>query len=199
MGYSGTTLSEAMLRSNLEYVEGADTQSNMELIDVGFDLMSSMTTGQVDATIGCMRNHEVPQMESEGFAVQYYSPSEYGVPQYYELVLVASNDSLENNPEKITKFLRASQKGFDFMKENPEEALQILLNNQNEENFPLKEEVEKQSMDILLPLMETETTPFLSQDAQVWQNSIDWMVKEGIVAENAITPEDVFVNMDLAV
>ncbi len=199
VGYSGTTLSEAMLRSNLEYVEGADTQSNMELIDVGFDLMSSMTTGQVDATIGCMRNHEVPQMESEGFAVQYYSPSEYGVPQYYELVLVASNDSLESNPEKIKGFLRASQKGFDFMKENPEEALQILLNNQNEENFPLKEEVEKQSMDILLPLMETETTPFLSQDAQVWQNSIDWMVKEGIVAENAITPEDVFVNMDLAV
>ena len=28
--------------------------------------MSSMTTGQVDATIGCMVNHEVPQMEKEG-------------------------------------------------------------------------------------------------------------------------------------
>ena len=30
------------------------------------------------------------------------------------------------------------------MKQNPDEALQILLNNQNEENFPLKEEVEKE-------------------------------------------------------
>lgn len=198
VGYSGTTLSEAMLRSNLEYVEGESTQANMELIDVGFDLMSSMTTGQVDATIGCMRNHEVPQMESEGFEVQYYSPSEYGVPEYYELVLVASNDSLENNTEKIKKFLRASQKGFEFMKQNPDEALQILLNNQNEENFPLKEEVEKQSMDILLPLMETDTVPFLSQDAQIWQNSIDWMVKEGIISqENIVKPEDVFMNMDL--
>ena len=113
-------------------------------------------------------------------------------------MLVASNDSLENNTEKIKKFLRASQKGFEFMKQNPDEALQILLNNQNEENFPLKEEVEKQSMDILLPLMETDTVPFLSQDAQIWQNSIDWMVKEGIISqENIVKPEDVFMNMDL--
>ena len=53
-------------------------------------------------------------------------------------------------------------------------------------------------MDILLPLMETDTVPFLSQDAQIWQNSIDWMVKEGIISqENIVKPEDVFINMDL--
>ena len=31
-----------------------------------------MTTGNVDATIGCLVNHEVPQMEEEGFAVNWF-------------------------------------------------------------------------------------------------------------------------------
>ena len=50
---------------------GAD-YSDVTLVDVGFDLMSSMTTGNVDATIGCLVNHEVPQMEEEGFEVSWF-------------------------------------------------------------------------------------------------------------------------------
>lgn len=192
VGQSGSAISEGMIKSNLEYVgENAD----IELIDVGFDLMSSMTTGKVDATIGCMVNHEVPQMESEGFEVQYYYPNEYGVPDYYELVLLASNDTLKNDREKIQKFLRASAKGFEYTKQHTQEALQILLDNQNEENFPLKKEVEQKSMEILLPVMETENAPFLSQEYDVWQNNIDWMKKEGLI-ENEIKPEDVFENIE---
>ena len=57
IGYAGTELSEALIRSIMAYV-GADS-SDVEMIDVGFDLMSSMTTGNVDATIGCLVNHEV--------------------------------------------------------------------------------------------------------------------------------------------
>ena len=65
IGYSGTPLSEAMVAAIMKHV-GADA-SSVTMQDVGFDLMSSMTTGNVDATIGCMINHEVPQMEHEGF------------------------------------------------------------------------------------------------------------------------------------
>ena len=40
------------------------TLDDVELIDVGFDLMSAMTTGNVDATFGCFINHEVPALAS---------------------------------------------------------------------------------------------------------------------------------------
>ena len=90
---------------------------------------------------------------------------------------------MDKNPEKIEKFLRACRKGFDFMKENPEEALQILLDHQNEENFPLSKTVETKSMKILLPVMETEDAKFLSQDVSVWQNNADWMYENGILKE----------------
>ena len=34
---------------------------------MGFDLMSAMTTGNVDATYGCFLNHEIPAPEEQGF------------------------------------------------------------------------------------------------------------------------------------
>ena len=94
IGYAGTELSEALIRSIMNYV-GAD-YSDVTMIDVGFDLMSSMTTGNVDATIGCLVNHEVPQMEEEGFSVNWFDLDEYGVPTYYEGVFLANECWQEN-------------------------------------------------------------------------------------------------------
>ncbi|MGN0144169.1 MAG: ABC transporter substrate-binding protein [Clostridium sp.] len=182
IGYGGTALSEGIISTMLENV-GEDPK-NADVVDVGFDLMSSMTTGKVDATIGCLVNHEVPQMEEEGFELNYFFPNEYGVPNYYELVFVTGENTLSKNSEKISKFLRASKKGFEDMKNNPDESLKILLDNQNAENFPLSESVEKKSMDTLLPVMETENAPFLYQDTKVWQDNIDWLVSKGLLNES---------------
>lgn len=181
IGYAGTELSEALIRSMMQNV-GAD-YSDVKMIDVGFDLMSSMTTGNVDATIGCYVNHEVPQLIEEGFDVDYFMVDDYGVPTYYEGVFMANDDMIQNDPEMLRAFLRASAKGFADMKADPEEALSILLKNQNEENFPLSESVERQSMTMLLPLMETDTTPFLSQSEAVWQTNINWLYDQGLISQ----------------
>lgn len=193
IGYAGTELSEALIRSIMEYV-GAD-YSDVTMIDVGFDLMSSMTTGNVDATIGCLVNHEVPQMEEEGFSVNWFDLDDYGVPEYYEGVFLANDETIANDSETLTAFLRASAKGFADMKADPEKALQILLANQNEENFPLSETVERRSMEVLLPMMETADAEFLSQSDSCWQKNIDWMLAQGLIAETAALDE-VRVNME---
>lgn len=195
IGYAGTELSEAIVRSIMEYV-GAD-YSDVTMIDVGFDLMSSMTTGNVDATIGCFVNHEVPQMEEEGFEVNWFDLDDYGVPSYYEGVFLASDERIENDSETLEAFLRASARGFEDMKEDPEAALTILLNNQNEENFPLSETVERDSMEILLPLMETTDARFLSQSDECWQENIDWMLSQGLIDER-VGLDDVRVNLELS-
>ena len=192
IGYAGTELSEALIRSIMENV-GAD-YSDVNIIDVGFDLMSSMTTGNVDATIGCLVNHEVPQMEEEGFAVNWFDLDDYGVPTYYEGVFLANDRMIADEPETLSAFLRASARGFADMQANPEEALQILLANQNEENFPLSETVERQSMAVLLPLMETENAAFLTQSDACWQENIDWMRQQGLI-DGEVTVDDVRVNL----
>ena len=192
IGYAGTELSEALIRSIMQYV-GAD-YSDVTMVDVGFDLMSSMTTGNVDATIGCLVNHEVPQMEEEGFEVNWFALDSYGVPTYYEGVFLANDDVIANDSETLSAFLRASAKGFADMKADPEGALKTLLANQNEENFPLSETVERKSMGVLLPMMETDSAAFLSQSDACWQENIDWMLQQGLIAK-APALDDVRVNL----
>ena len=172
---------------------GAD-YSDVTMIDVGFDLMSSMTTGNVDATIGCLVNHEVPQMEEEGFSVNWFDLDDYGVPTYYEGVFLANDKMIEAEPEVLAAFLRASAKGFADMKADPEEALSILLANQSAENFPLSETVERKSMEVLLPLMETDDAAFLSQSDACWQENIDWMRAQGLI-DGEISVDEVRVNL----
>ena len=69
------------------------------------------------------------------------------------------------------------------MKSDPKATLKILLDNQNAENFPLSESVETQSMNTLLPSMEKEGSPFLSQTEEAWQKNIDWLFEQGLIAE----------------
>ena len=192
IGYAGTELSEALIRSIMQDV-GADYR-DVTLIDVGFDLMSSMTTGNVDATIGCLVNHEVPQMEEEGFSVNWFDLDDYGVPTYYEGIFLANDDAIKNDSETLKAFLRASAKGFADMKANPEKALQILLANQNEENFPLSETVERKSMEVLLPMMETADASFFSQSDVCMQENINWMQEQGLISET-VSLDEVRINL----
>lgn len=193
IGYAGTELSEAIVRSIMADV-GAD-YGDVTMVDVGFDLMSSMTTGSVDATIGCLVNHEVPQLEEEGFQVSWFDLDDYGVPTYYEGVFLASDAAVESGSGTLAAFLRASARGFADMRADPEEALAILLANQNAENFPLSETVERSSMAALLPMMETAEAPFLSQSDECWEENIRWMLEQGLI-ERAPDLDEVRVNLE---
>lgn len=192
VGYASTELSEAILRCIMDYA--GVSSDDITVVDVGFDLMSSMTTGKVDATIGCFKNHEVPQLEEEGFEVNYMELYDYGVPVYYDGILLANDNMIKNDPETLKKFLCASAKGFADMKSDPEGSLKILLDNQNAENFPLSETVERQSISVLLPLMDSEKEPFLSQNIEVWQNNIDWLYEQGLI-KTKIDAADMFAEL----
>jgi putative hydroxymethylpyrimidine transport system substrate-binding protein len=179
VGYGGTALSEAMVRAMMEHA-GVSPDS-VTLQDVGFDLMSAMTTGSVDATIGCMLNHEVPELEHQGFDVSSFALTDYGIPNYYEEILLASDDTIENDSTMLAGFLRACARGFADFKTDPDGCLDLLLARQDADNFPLTEEVERQSCQVLLPAMETADGAFLSQTEAVWQANIDWMYEQGLI------------------
>ena len=123
-------------------------------------------------------------MEEEGFELNYFPVSGYGIPNYYEEVFLTSNKLLEEEPDVVAGFLRASKRGFDDFKADPDGCLAILKNNQNEANFPLTQSVEEQSCKTLLPLMETADAEFLSQTEECWQENIDWMLENGLIDQN---------------
>ena len=191
LGYTGTQFGEVVLKCMLEN-DGVDPAS-VQMINIGFDLMSSMTTGNVDATYGCFINHEIPQLEKEGFPMNTFRLADYGVPDYYALSFVAGAEAVEKDTEKYAKFLRGCQKGFADMRDDSENCLATLLANQDSANFPLDPEVEEKSLSILLPMMESEGKPFLYQDPAVFEENIAWLKEQGLITKE-ISAGDIIVN-----
>ncbi len=186
IGYAGTPIAEAIIICMAEQA-GVDVD-DIEFVDVGFDLMNALTTGKVDATIGNMVNHEVPQLEDHQFNIHYFYPVEYGIPNQHELIFVASMDLLESNYTKVVKFLRACRRGFDYTKENPQEALDILMEHQDERNFPLTRAVEEANLEVILPAMELVKDTFLMQEDDIWQNNADWLYAKGLLSREINAP-----------
>ncbi|WP_421383845.1 ABC transporter substrate-binding protein [Bacillus salacetis] len=192
VGYPGIPLNEALLDTMVK-ADGGDP-GKVNTIDVGFELGSSIVSKKADAVIGAFINHEVPVLEHEGYNTRNFNPVDYGVPNFYELVFVTNDDTWDKKEKNIRAFWRAAAKGYEFMKENPDEALQTLMTNQDEANFPLVEEVEKQSIEILLPKMESEGEAFGSQSEESWQETIDWLKETGLIEEKPVT-QDIFINI----
>ncbi len=188
-GTSGGVLSETYLKSMM-ISQNLDPNS-LKITDVGFELLTSMITNQVDFTIGNMINHEVPVIKEKGIDINYFLIDNFGIPQAYELLLVANDELLNQNKDTYTKVLKAMQKGFEDVKNNPSESLNLLLSKQAVDQFPLSETVERESLEILLPIMETPQNKFLTQTKKVWENNVNWLYENGIIqkklpAENFI-------------
>ncbi|KJS82172.1 MAG: ABC transporter substrate-binding protein [Peptococcaceae bacterium BICA1-8] len=167
VGYS-LPVYEAIVKTAVKN-DGGDI-SKLSLIDIGWDLIPAMVTKKVNAISGGFINHEKILIEKEGYNVNIIDPVQYGVPDYYELILITSEKLFQENKELANKFWQAVKKGQSYVRDNPSEGLQLLLDNQNDQ-FPLDAEVEKESLEILLPLMQD----FGKQELKGWQEVIEWM------------------------
>lgn len=191
VGYPGIPINEALLSTIVEH-DGGNAEK-VKMVDVGFELVSAVATKNTDAVIGTFVNHEVPILENEGHKVGTFDPTDYGVPGYYELVAVTGENTWEKEQDSLKAFWRAATKGYEFMKNNPDEALQILLKNQDEANYPLDEQIEKQSIEILLPKMGSEAE-FGTQTTESWEETAQWLKKSGLIKEIPAV-DKMFVNI----
>ena len=194
IGYDGTASSEAMVRTVARKAGLAD--DDYELMDVGFDLTTSLTTKSVDVVAGIMINDEVITMENNGYDLNVFSYETNGVPEMYDIVMVAADKAYEENPELYKGFLRACAKGFEDMKASEDETLDLIMKTMNSDENPLDREQQKGSYETLLPFMENKDAKFLSMTDEKWENYISWMKENGLV-EKDVKPADVYIAPEL--
>ncbi|MBQ8312021.1 MAG: ABC transporter substrate-binding protein [Clostridia bacterium] len=191
VGYTGGSGLEAKIRTLTAQAGLADT--DYELIDIGFDIITALTTKNVDVVGGGMVNSEIIEMQHAGFDVSYWNWVDFGVPQEYNTVFLTSQAQYQQDPELFAAFLRACKKGFDDMKADPEAALALIMSKSSEE-YALTEEVEREGFKVLLPIMETESAPFLSMDNAVWSNLMAWM-QETQQIDKVVDPAEFVVDV----
>ncbi|AIQ12729.1 ABC transporter substrate-binding protein [Paenibacillus durus] len=191
VGYSSIPLYEAMVKTMVK-ADGGDPEK-VNFVDVGYDLIPAISTGQTDAIMGGFINHEQLILQKEGHPVNSIDPAKYGVPDYSELVLVASDEGIGQHKDDFIKFLTAMREGQTYVKEHPDEALSILLAHEDG-TAPLDKEIEKQSLSVLLPLMDAGDKDFGVQDAESWDKVRQWLTENGLLPAD-IKAEDAFINL----
>jgi ABC-type nitrate/sulfonate/bicarbonate transport system substrate-binding protein len=161
---------------------GADV-NEIELVNVGFD-PRLLGEGMVDV-YPVFKSNEPFMLNSWGYELVLWDAADYGVPTL-GLTYVTSDETLQTQPEVLERFLRAALKGIEFAAQNPEEAVDIVLQYTGPETsrehmlFMLEAE---------LPERESEVT----RDQGIgWQTEAQWQALADMLVEfDAMPPVDV--------
>ena len=177
IGYPGIDWNVKMLGTMLE-ADGL-TIDDVEVVDIGWALWETLAAGTVDAVIGAYWSHESILLEQNGNPVNVIYPEEFGVPQYYEMMLVTSESMLEERPDAVERFVRAWTKGYEYGLDDPQGAIDILLK-LNPEQADI-EDIERPSIDLLTSQAwrADETGTFGHMTAERWQQVAEFMKAQG--------------------
>ena len=176
------TLWDAFANAN-----GIDT-SKVEIVNVSTDLyLTSLFEGTVDV-IGSFGDafpkyqliaagQGQPELAWMGFA-------DWGLNAYDQAIIVNS-EFMNDNPDVVRRFLRASFKGIQYAKENPEEALSIL----KKYNPEISENSERAFNEVAIPNLSSDGIA----DPELLQSSLD-IYEAALGLQTTITPEQIYTS-----
>ncbi|WP_297322236.1 ABC transporter substrate-binding protein [uncultured Bartonella sp.] len=137
VGYSVSSIEPVILGTMLENKGLAI--SDVELVNVNFNLVSGLLSKQVDAVIGGYRNVEGNEIREQGIEPVVMKVEDYGVPPYDELIFVARNDLKKSQTYK--SFLLAVQEGQQYLKNHPDETWNNFAQTHKELNTDLNKKI----------------------------------------------------------
>ena len=176
VGTAGIDYQSAYLRTIL--LEAGVQPDTVKERNVGFSLTPALITGKVDAVLGAFWNYEGTELRLKGKRPRIIRMDEAGVPTYNELVLVANEDALDRDAEKIRAFIGALSRGTRELRENPDKAIEGLL----EANPDLDPELQRAAVKVTLPLFfPPRGKPFGWQDPAQWDAFAAWMKDNGLL------------------
>jgi putative hydroxymethylpyrimidine transport system substrate-binding protein len=177
VGYPDLPADQAILRTMVEK-DGGDF-SKVELVNVGFDLVPALVSKRVDAVVGAYWTHENIILEQQGHQVTILKMEEWGVPDFYELVLVTSEKMLRDKPDQVLKMVQAVQKGYNDAFANTDAALQTLFKANPQMDRPLEE----RGIKLLAPAWKSNVAAYGWQTPERWVTLVEWMQKNGVLAK----------------
>ena len=189
VGYPGIPSNKAMLETVLSSQN--ININNVETVDVGFELVKALVSGSVDAIIGAYWTHESIVMELQGYEIEIMRLEEWGVPDYYELILITNKSFLEENKSDVEKVVNSLKKGYEFSIKNPQESITSLISIAGEEI--VEEDVERAGVELLIPMWQSNNLPFGHQDISKWEETYEWMYQNNFLEKELII-ENLFID-----
>lgn len=122
-------------------------------------------------------NAQVNNIDVDTFFIKDLNP----VFDYYSPVLVANNDYISSNPDDVKAFLAATQKGYEYAVENPDEAAQILIDSDETGSLKGSEELVKKSQQYMADQYIADAPKWGYIDPARWNAFYNWINEEKLV------------------
>jgi putative hydroxymethylpyrimidine transport system substrate-binding protein len=123
IGFSVPGVEEALIATMLHHA--GLSVADVTLINVNFNLVTTLTAGEVDAVIGTYRTYEDIQLAQSGLDPVIFLPEHYGVPPSDELIILSNAAGLAN--PALPKFLAALREGVAYLEAHPQASQQKFL------------------------------------------------------------------------
>ncbi|HEV2790402.1 MAG TPA: ABC transporter substrate-binding protein [Solirubrobacterales bacterium] len=124
VGVTGLPSDEAVVASEVA-ADGGDP-AEVEQVTIGFNAVAALAAGKVDAATGFW-NAEAIALERQGVPVRILKVDRFGAPPYPELVLTTSRRLIDEEPELVETVVAETRRGYAFVEDDPEAALDTLL------------------------------------------------------------------------
>jgi ABC-type nitrate/sulfonate/bicarbonate transport system substrate-binding protein len=125
--------------------------------------LAKLYDGTVDAWLGYVQDEPI-RAKAAGYPVTNMFPADFGIGGYEGLV-IATQSTIDSSPEMVKAFVQASQKGWQYAIENPDEAAEILT----EWAAGTTLGFQKLAVRAVAPLVDTPQVPIGWIDAERWQ------------------------------
>lgn len=176
IGITGVPSDEALLETVLQ--TAGLTMDDVKTVTVGFDLMPALLGKRVDAIIGAYYVHEAILAQQQGQPVNAINVHEYGVPDYYELVMVTSGAMIRDHADVVQRVVNAVVAGYAAAAANPDQAIDELVKAYPETDAA----VEREGIKLIIPLWTDDgTVPFGTQTTERWTAYAGWMRQHDIL------------------
>lgn len=165
---------------------GVDTAS-VEEVFAGYD-MTPLFEGQVDVWIGYLTD-QVIVARQKGYEVNIIYPDDYGVHLYGDTILT-TDKMIEERPDLVERFLRATLRGWRYAIENPASAVDMTL--KYDESLKWSEEMAE--LEATIPLVYTGEHPVGWMEGGLWEGMQQLLLDQKvldqpIVIDEVYTPE----------
>ncbi len=192
----GKTIATAGIPYQSDYLEtiletGGLSPSDVDEVNVGFNLLPAVIGGRADAMLGGFRNVEGVDLARRGLDPRVVPVDQLGVPTYDELVLVAKGSAVEEDPERISRFISALAQGTAYAVDHPEAASNVIL----AAGKGLEPALTRAEIDATLPLLAPKRNESFGQmNLDEWSAFAQWMDDQGLLEGGVPDIEDTATN-----
>jgi putative hydroxymethylpyrimidine transport system substrate-binding protein len=179
VGTAGIPYQSAYLKTIAK--EGSVNPASIHEINVGFNLVPSLLSKKVDATLGAFWNVEGVQLQREHKKPTIIRMDQAGLPTYQELVFVADNDKLQEKGvgDVMRRFLQAVARGAKAVKTDPNVGADALVKADPDLNRDFTLATIKATLPVFFP--DNPSFPFGYQNADEWKAYGQWMLDNGLI------------------